>query len=469
MRRRSFSFRTEDGFTLVEMLVVVFLLAIAMIGLLAVFDAGTRINKNEQEIADAQGSVRYGIFQMSRVIRMAGAGGLFVTQAVLTGPDPDFPGVTAPGGDFDNVVGGTVTNLAGAAVPVRPGTDMIEVRGVILSPLLGFDLTSGCGTCTGVSALNAQPSTYAESSGLHINNHANRPQFSAIDSHTAGASPENPMFVVVSANDDLHPGGSDPRPGGLQRNPQPTYNVGVLSAPTTLVASNTFGNVNFASSLARQLTTEMPAEDVPLTPEPVITNVRRAGVLDDILYFIDDTDPHHPALAQAIRRGSRFDVVAIAEDVENMQVAYGVDGLYGGNADGALPDEAVGRLVPVSGPDDIDPNVSIQADGDEWAPNVTGEAMFTPTDFQSEQPPPATFTHTGLEDAHNPTLHAVMIALVAKSRNPDPTYRTANAAGLRTMNSPAEPSLYPTPVTSPRYRRRIQVLKINLRNYAFPG
>ena len=62
-----------------------------------------------------------------------------------------------------------------------------------------------------------------------------------------------------------------------------------------------------------------------------------------------------------------------------------------------------------------------------------------------------------------------MISLVAKSRNPDPTYRAPLALGLRTMNSPAPPSLYPTPLTSPRYRRRIQLVKISLRNYAFTG
>ena len=466
MRTDSFSRPTERGFTLVETLVVVFLLAIMMLGLLAIFDASTRINKNEQEIADAQGSVRYGIYQMTRVIRMAGAGGLYVTQAVVMVPDPDLAGVSAPGGDYDNVVGGTVTNLAGTEVPVRPGTDMIEVRGVILSPMLGFDLTSGCGSCTGVAALTAQTSTHSDSSARHVNHDlTRRPQFSAIDSHTAGASPERPMFVVVAANDDLHAGCSDPMPGGVIRNPQATYNVGRITAPTSLVASRTFGNVDFGNAVAREFATELPSED-PAGPEPPITNVRRAGILDDILYFIDDTDPHHPALAQGIRRGDRFDVVAIAEDVENMQVAYGVDGLYGG--DGITPDDGLGRLVPVAG-DDTDPNVSTQVDGDEWAPNVAGEAMFVPADFQSLQPPPVNFTHAGVEDCHNPTLLGVMVSLVAKSRNPDPTYRAPLAAGLRTMNSLDQPSRYPTPLTSPRYRRRIQVVKINLRNYAFPG
>jgi len=121
------------GFSLVEMIVVVFLLALAMIGLLSVFDASARINKSEQDVADAQGAVRYGIHTMTRAIRMAGSGGLFVTQAVLNASDPQLDAlggihvvnISHPN-SYDNVQDGTtVTNLTGTAIAVRPGTDMI--------------------------------------------------------------------------------------------------------------------------------------------------------------------------------------------------------------------------------------------------------------------------------------------------------------------------------------------------------
>jgi hypothetical protein len=65
-----------------------------------------------------------------------------------------------------------------------------------------------------------------------------------------------------------------------------------------------------------------------------------------------------------------------------------------------------------------------------------------------------------------------MISLVAKSRDPDPTYRADGSLGFRVMNSPVtvrppypDTALYPTPPPEPHYRRRIQNLKINLRNY----
>ena len=106
------------GLTLVESVVAAFLFAVLLLAALALWDSATRIHKSEIEIADAQRSVRYGLHQMARVVRSAGAGGLSVAQAVLVRPDPGLPGVSAsPDGDYDNVVGGKITDLAGKDVP----------------------------------------------------------------------------------------------------------------------------------------------------------------------------------------------------------------------------------------------------------------------------------------------------------------------------------------------------------------
>jgi hypothetical protein len=57
-----------------------------------------------------------------------------------------------------------------------------------------------------------------------------------------------------------------------------------------------------------------------------------------------------------------------------------------------------------------------------------------------------------------------MISLLAKAHDPDPTYRGPAAQGYKLMNEPAA-----LPVNTGNYRRRVQTLKINLRNYAFHG
>jgi len=443
---RSFAAR---GFSLVEVLVVVLLLAIAMLGILAVFDASARINKSEQDVADAQGAVRYGIHQMTRAIRMAGSGGLYLTQAVLNTPDPNLPGITVGSArGYDNVTGASVTDTLGTAHPVRDGTDMIEVRGVLLSPLLSFDLSTGCGTCTGSSNVDTAPVTGQTLIGTHFNNDGvYRPQFAAIDAYTLGVTAAQPMFVIVSGNDDLHGGCSTPF--GPQQYPQPSYNVGRITSPTQLTLSNTFGAVDFANAQAVEFNTENPA-DAGASPV-VLSSVRRGGILDDIVFFVDNTDPNHPALAQAIRRGQAFDVTTIADDVEDMQVAYGVDR----NGDGAVT-RAAGN--PPAGRDS-DSNTSTVLDGDEWAPNVSGEAPWTTIQFQSD-PAPGSFPHPGLPAAaHCPLLHGVTISLVARSKDPDPTYNGPTAFGLVTMNAPAPGA------TTTKYRRRVQTLRVNLRNF----
>ncbi len=451
---------SESGFTLVEMIVVTLLLMIAMVGLLAVFDASARINKNETDVADAQGSVRYGIYQMTRAIRMAGVGGLYVTEAVLNHADIALPGILPNGASYDNVAGMTVTDVHGYNWPVRTGTDMIEVRGVLFSPLIAFDEQSGCAPCIGSVPLNALPIIGNPLIGEHENNDAaTRPQFAAIDAYTQGASATLPMLVIVQdGKNELHACGDVGPPIGLQRYPQAPYNVGLITNPTNLAGGNTFGNVDFGGTIGPRINTELPSDPGSISATP-ISVLKRAGILDDVVFFITtdpaDTNGIHPYLAQGVRRGNAFDVSRLADDVEDMQVAYGIDG----NGDSAVTRLTTGGCAINA--NDPDPNFSTTAGCDEWYPNAVGEGP--PVDSQFQEQNPFNPSHSGNPLAiHCPRLHAVMISLLAKARDSDPTYRGPAAQGYKTMNSTA------TPVTG-NFRRRIQTLKINLRNYAYQG
>jgi hypothetical protein len=405
--------------------------------------------------------VRYGVYQMTRVIRMAGSGGLFVTQAVLNKSDQGLPGILPTTAVYNNVSSVTFTDDGGNQVRARDGTDMIEIRGVILSPLVGFDLQGGCNGCTGTQSLNVLPLIGDTIIGEHVNNDAsNRPQFAAIDAHgkaTASGNPGPAFVLVADGNTDLHTGCSDAAPGGAERFPQPLYNVGVITANTNLVGGNTFGPVDFGGTLGPRFNAELPSLNSPQSANP-IAKLRRAGIMDDIVFFIalkDDTaDPQHlhPYLAQATRRGDHFIIENLADDVEDMQIAYGID---------ANDDGAVTRTCPTTG-NDVDPNFSTQANCDEWRPNVTGETPPVDSDFQTQSP--FNPSHSGIPPArHCPRLHGVMVSLLAKARDSDPTYKGPAAQGYKLMDSTA------VPVTPGNYRRRVQTLKINLRNYAVQG
>ena len=422
---------------------------------LAIWDSAGRLDKNEIDVADAQGNLRFGLQQISRAVRAAGAGGLFVAQAVLLGADPDLPGVSAPpDGDYDNVVGGAVTDLSGKNVPVRPGTDLLEVRGAIFSPLLGFDGTGGCAPCNGANELTVPAVT---SHGLVNDDAGQRPRFGAIDSATAGASDRRPILVLAADGDDVHPECSQETSGLPRRAAQPSYRVGLLQAPTALAARGTMGVIDFTDPRARELSTEDPRWRAPAAPDPPLPELRRAAVLDDVVFFVDDSDPDHPTLARGVRRGTRFDVVPLAEDVEDLQVAYGVDGLY--RSDAVSPDGGIGRLVP-STPEDADASASNRVDGDEWVPNAPGERPFTSDDLRTA--------------AGCPVLSQIRVALVAKARDPDPTFRGRGASGFRVFDSAGEARDYSrTNRSLPRYRRRVQAVTIALRNFegaaAAPG
>jgi len=451
---------SQGGFTLIEMIVVTLLLLIAMVGLLAVFDASARINKNETDVADAQGSVRYGIYQMTRAIRMAGVGGLYVTQAVLNHNDKGLPGIDPSGASYDNTSGVTVTDTFGNTWAVRPGTDMIEVRGVLFTPLLGFVGDPGCAPCIGNAPLNVQPIEGQPQVGEYLNNdNTIRPQFAAIDAYTVGVSSTKPMLVIVQdAESELHTCAAMSMTSSIERYPQAAYNVGVITGPTNLGSGgNTFGNVDFTGTLGPRFNVELPSftSGQPATP---LSMMKRAGILDDVVFFIT-TDPTdtlgvHPFLAQGIRRGNAFDVTRLADDVEDMQVAYGIDS----DGDNTVTRLTAGGCAPTA--DDPDPNFSTTAGCDEWVPNAVGEGAVDDAQFQQQDP--FNPTHDGAA-IHCPRLHAVMISLLAKARDADPTYKGPASQGYKLMNSTA------IPVAPGNYRRRVQTLKINLRNYAFQG
>lgn len=436
------------GFALLEAVVASLVGLVLVIALLAATDSAARLNKSEIAAAEAQASLRYASNRIAAVVRGAGTGGLHVAQSILVRADPQLPGLTGgPGAELDNVVGGSVTNLSGGHVPVRPGTDVLDVRGVFFSSLVGFDDTTGCGACSGVTDVTV----HAVTTRNHVNDDpSKRPRFSEIDGYTQGASRENPMFVLVAAGDDLRAGCPAPGAGRLFP-PQRSHAVGTLSSPTALGAAGSFGPVDFGDSRARELATEDPDAAAPVAVPPV-GPIARAGILDDVVFFIDDSDPQHPTLAQGLRRGSRFDVVALADDVEDLQVSYGVDGLYG--SDAILPDGSLGRLVAAS-PRDPDPDVSTQVDGDEWAPNVAGERTFRAAELSSASPP------------HCPLIRGVFVSLVARSHDPDPSYRGPDSSGIRTMNSPAGTGSTPAPPS--HFRRRSHATMISLRNFSLDG
>jgi prepilin-type N-terminal cleavage/methylation domain-containing protein len=331
---------SERGFTLVEMIVVTLLLLIAMLGLLAVFDASARINKSETDVADAQGAVRYGIYQMTSAIRMAGAGGLFVTQAVLNSKGSGMLGITiGSGNSYNNVAAGTkVTDSTGTDILVRPGTDMIEIRGVIRSPLLGFDHQSGCSAgcvTSGETPGSSRPGIHhdrADGQRRRLAASAIR----AIDAYTASITgPQIDVRIMGKARGSawavpIPTPGRPALPAGAPKRRAvegpPLSTPGVSTAGARVLPRRC---CRLHRRPGRRYNAGVPSDGAPPPADP---DRKSAGGADGRrLSFIAMLPPPDPAACTIPGPGFAADrsVTPLADDVEDLQTATGKVALNG--------------------------------------------------------------------------------------------------------------------------------------------
>jgi prepilin-type N-terminal cleavage/methylation domain-containing protein len=115
----------QRGFSLVEMLVTLFIVTLILLVALGLFDFNQRIARVQIDVADVQQSVRVAQRDMVRLARMAGRGGLPI------GPLPAGLAFAT----IDNVPVDTFVDPADREHRVVPGTDVLVVRGVIETPV----------------------------------------------------------------------------------------------------------------------------------------------------------------------------------------------------------------------------------------------------------------------------------------------------------------------------------------------
>jgi hypothetical protein len=465
-------------------------LVVFFIAILGVLDAGTRINKVESSVSSAQQAVRFASSSFAYDMRMARVGGLAMDTGVIP--------------LYNNAIAGKkVVDAAGTQHPVRVGTDSVEIRGVVSSPL--FSLNTG--------ALDAAPSAGSVNitvpaltvAGFY-NNQATNPCFTKTADATPVCSKGSDTFkdflLRVQALDssiDASTGGSATSSKVIPivvADSSGNYDVGTLTkivVNVTSPAATTDSLVltaNFTDSGA--MTYDSGGAIAGLS------TAYSVGLLDDFLYFVHDgaecseggcttnPDPNkiHPFLAKARRlipvggtaANAVFDVQELVENVEDMQIAYGFDAY-------------VGTTLPLStataGPDgivypleNVNSSGIVQVDGDEWFPNVasdtitvpkspSGTIQLTDTNFTAS---PASFAQYFLTQAAGtptppavPSLRAVKVSIVAIGDQPDTQeggYKGPGALGFTVMDSTAA-----AVSTTRPYHRRLFDIAVSLRNY----
>ena len=188
-----------------------------------------------------------------------------------------------------------------------------------------------------------------------------------------------------------------------------------------------------------------------------------AGVVDEIRFFVDEgpadastsTIDMHPVLAEATfdPLSGNWEIQPLIEDVEDFQIAYGVDGINGSVRDRGISPAA----FDASG-----------SNRDEWVGNFADEVSttlaLTNTDPKRveafiDSSVPTGPTAPALASA---ALRSVMVGLVVKSADPDFKYNGPGARGFALLDSTAQSF---SATTGRPYRRRLQQFAVSLRNY----
>ncbi len=136
----------QGGFSLVELLVSIVIMAEILVGLLIIFDSSSRLARNQTHLAGLQQSMRVGQSELVRFTRMAGLGGLPVTLLNLPVGQPDSNNTvyglmgTFPQWGFAVAIDNNVaigTTVGGD--PVLTGSDVLTLRGVFSTPMYYID------------------------------------------------------------------------------------------------------------------------------------------------------------------------------------------------------------------------------------------------------------------------------------------------------------------------------------------
>jgi Tfp pilus assembly protein PilV len=424
--------RRERGFSLVEALVTVAVLITVVLGLYTLLDRGNKLAKQETNVAEAQQSSRVGIYELSRVIRQGRVGGLFFANAILPISN------NSPGGD-------KLTDLSGVNHFIRKGTDVIEVRGILSGDKYYF--APGDITCAGscATSTSATVTIHASSTG-------------GVSNFAPGSAPSlisrtRPFFFAVAAgaNDVVTISGSDYLVS--------EYIVGLVDTGGTWYTqtANTFTfAMNPQDAGAKKLNA---SNSVAYSVDKPFSG----GLVDEVRFFVDEGAADasasaldtHPSLVEAtLDPGTgNYDIQPLVDEVEDFQIAYGVDGV-----DGSVHDKGVD-------PTKVDTSGS---NADEWVGNVANEIETTlPLSSTDPKYVPA-FVDTTVPTGSSapalalPLLRSVWISLVVKSTDPDFVYGGPGARGIQILDSTAKNF---STATGRPYRRRLQSFAVSLRNY----
>jgi prepilin-type N-terminal cleavage/methylation domain-containing protein len=427
------------GFSLIELLVTLGVIAVAMLAVLAIFDSSNRLARVQGDVADLQQNLRIGQQDMVRLTRMAGRGGLAGAppQDQTLIPLAAFPpGTTflgawqAPALEVRNNVtaanrridlGGTTAPAVNAVL----GTDVLTVRGSFTNPIYWLNYGPGA------APFNAATRTILVS----------KEDPSGID-RTARLAPllgaAGQALLVVSGLDSA------------------VYGVALINAVndigTDLQITYFDGSQPGDPPLAQQMArlSNGPGGGV----FPPLTKVSHVALLEEYRYFVreaNDIDGNlRPTLTRAqmlpgtevpFQNSAANLRIDVADSVYDLQVALGFDSALAGGLNQ--------NPVEAPGPDPF--GVAVVANVDDWLFNDATDLTASPATWQP---------NAGVFAAPPPRLHFARVSVLALAPRADPTYM----ATLITAIEDGVPPVFVDSTAGLRRRRQLMQTLVDLRN-----
>ena len=372
--------KQQRAFTLLELLMVMAVLSILLTGISMLFIETSRVARVQTQQAALQQNQRSAHQEITRMVRMAGAGGLPITW---TKHKSDFTPTYATTGSFPDGFAVSVTNnvTSGTQVGsnyVLPGSDMLTIRGVFTTPVyylrdrvrLGDAVVSG-------EISNSFVEVVSRAGGFEVPLEPlkNRVKQAIDDSQTLAfvlrnlQDPDSYIIMeLLPSTTDLNEYACDEavRPSGWPADPSQDgtpYCVKIgLQFKRSSAYAIPFGNLSMGNKLDISFggaTLDMPGGGTKPKLE-VPDQVQSLGILEEFKYYLrpsfqipgDDGSRFSPVLTRSeLIPGTTtvLNSVDIARDIIDIQVAVGIDanfeiGIAGFNTvddDGTKNDEVL--------------------------------------------------------------------------------------------------------------------------------
>lgn len=353
----------EAGFTLAEVTVTLILLVEIALAMLLLFDASSKLGKAEMQVADMQQSLRIGQYEIVKMVRMAGRGGLPVANNPQ-GPTSPFAANLFAGTAIGvrNNVAANQGIIAGAAPTDPPtpltnprvvaGTDVLTIRGVFSNPIYQLNPANPAGFAyNAASGQGAVTVTSVSPTGVTQAFDSTNAPGSFADAIAQG---RKEALILVSPVDDTIYGVAELIPNQSSI---------VTNADGTQTASLAFTTVSPVASLSAN-----GAWGSPATP-PTLSNAEFVGILEEYRYYIRDvraqptvqTSELNPVLSRArfyAGTNNPWDTNPtnlyqdIAEGVLDLQVALAFD-LPTPGSNPPTPDGVITEGSPPSKTDEV--------------------------------------------------------------------------------------------------------------------